>query len=188
MNTSQAITDFQFSCQKYLVCFTFAESGLREFSRDLASKAPDLNANFFVGTGHPNLGRVHAAIRIGEAIESSKTNGVFSDKIAKSFVTAMYSEWDEVYRPRLASEVGVDPKFVKCDLMGDIRLIRHCIVHNKSIIENKHTKLRELKWQLSPGELLVSKEMLSMLIDQINAMVVRVEPPPLQTPNPARKE
>ncbi len=176
MSTNQAITDFQLSCQKYVICYTFAESGLEEFAKKLAYGATNLDAQFFVGTGHPNEGRVHAEIRIQEAIDSSRTNGVFSDKIAKSFITAMYSEWDEVYRHRVALEASVDPKLIKCDLMGDMRLIRHCIVHNKSIIEKKHMKIKELKWQLSIGILWVTRDMVLSLIDQINQMVVRVDP------------
>ena len=59
--------------------------------------------------------------------------------------------------------------------MGDLRLIRHCIVHNKSIVTNENTKLKELKWSLSPGELKITKDMFSRLLDQINHMLVRVE-------------
>ena len=176
MAVSQEITGFQLSCQKYFICYHFAVFGLRDYVKELKTRSKDHEGKLIVGTGHPDEKRWHAAIRIGEAIDSCEINGVFSDKIAKSFITAMYSEWEEVFRPRLALEVGVSPKAVKCDLMGDIRLIRHCIVHNKSIITNEHTKLKQMKWQLSPGPLRITKEMFSELIDQINTMVVSVNP------------
>src|SRR5438876_5259041 len=148
MATSQAITDFQRSCQKYFVCYTFTAAGLQDHAKKLASHSPDFDKQLIVGTGHPEEKRWHAAIRIGEAIDSSQANGVFPDKIAKAFVTAMYSERDEVYRHRVAGEAGVSFKAVKCDLMGDLRLIRHCVVHNKSTITDEQKKLKELKWPL----------------------------------------
>ena len=176
MATSQAITDFQLSCQQYFICYFFAATGIWDHGKKLASNSPNHDAQFFLGTGHPNEGHLHAAMKIREAIDSSQPNGAFADKIAKSFIVAIYSEWDEVYRHRLAAEASANSKLVRCDLMGDLRLIRHCIVHNKSMITDEHKKLKELKWQLSPGVLKITKDMFSLLVDQINAMIVRVEP------------
>ena len=176
MATSQAITDFQRSCQKYFICHYFSVSGLQKHAKELAARSPKPDNKLILGTGHPDEKRWHAAISFGEVIESSQDNGVFPDKIAKSFVTAMYAEWEEVFRHRLASEVGSSAKTVKSDLMGDLRVIRHCIVHNKSVITDEHRKLKELKWNLSPGQLTITKEMFSSLIDQINTMVARVGP------------
>ncbi len=181
MTTSKALTDFQQSCQKYFVCYTFADLGLKQTAERLASQSPDLSKHLIVGTGHPDEKRWHAKIKIGEAINSSQTNGVFSDKIAKSFITAIYAEWDELYRHRLAAEVGVNAKAVKSDLMGDLRLIRHCVVHSKSAITDEQKKLKELTWQLPPGDLTITKEMFSSLIDQINKMEVQIEPNEHQT-------
>ncbi len=176
MSTSKAITDFQLACQKHFICFSFGEFGLANFRKKLLDHSPNLESRLHVGTGHPNTGTWHASIKMGEAIESSQTNGKFTDMIAKAFIVVIYSEWDELYRHRLASEAEADPSLVKCDLMGDLRLIRHCIVHNKSILEHEHEKFKELKWQLSSGVLVVTREMFSSLIDQINQMVVRVDP------------
>lgn len=173
--TSRAITDFQQSCQNYFVCYSFAGSGLEKHAKTLASIAEEREKTLWVGTGHPDKGHWHAQMKIGDAIESSQENGVFADKIAKSFITAMYSEWGEFYRHRLAEEAGVNAEDLKCDLMGDMRVIRNCIVHNKSQLADKHTKLKQLDWTLTPGELTVSKAMFSTLIDQINQMEVRQE-------------
>ena len=177
-SSSPAITEFQHSCQKYFICYTFAVSGLEDYAKKLASLTKDHTKNLIVGTGHPDKGQWHASIKISEAINSSQKNGVFADKIAKSFVTAMYSEWDEYYRQKLAQEAAVTAKSVQCDLMGDLRLIRHCIVHSKSTITDEHKKLKQLRWSLSPGTFTITKEMLSTLIDQVNHMLVRIESEP----------
>ncbi len=59
--------------------------------------------------------------------------------------------------------------------MGDLRLVRICIVHGKSVVTTEHTKLKELKWQLAPGEFRITNDMFSGLIDQINKMQVLIE-------------
>jgi hypothetical protein len=79
---SQVITDFQLSCQKYFICYSFAIIGLGDYAKKLQSHAPNLDGNLIVGTGHPNKGIWHATIKLGEAIDSSQTNGVFPDKTA----------------------------------------------------------------------------------------------------------
>ena len=170
---SQAIVDFQSSCQKYFVCYSFSVNGLEDNALKLASITVDREKLLIVGA-HPDTGHWHAKIKIQEAIDSSQQDSVFADKIAKSFITAMYSEWDEYYRHRLAEEVGVPAGTLKCDLMGDLRLIRHCIVHNKAIITDEQTRIKQLGWPLIPGSLSVTRDMLSLLIDQINRMTVTI--------------
>jgi hypothetical protein len=176
MAVSQALTDFQLSCQKYFMCYYFSVSGLEKHAKELAARSPEPDTRMILGTGHPDEKRWHAAMNIGEIMESSQANGVFPDRIAKSFVTAIYSEWDEVVRHRIASECGTSAKAIRSDLMGDLRLIRHCIVHKRSVVTNEHQKLKELKWQLSPGQLTITKGMFSSLIDQINKMLVQTGP------------
>lgn len=174
MPNSQAITKFQIACQKYYTCYAIAVMAMKEYGDRFSSFQPDRNKTLFLGKGHPSEGNWQASINIGDFIDYSERDGVFSDKIAKSFITAMYSEWDELYRKELAVEEGVKHSDVQCDLMGDLRLIRHTIVHNKSLVSDEHTKIKVLKWQLSPGELKITDEMFTTLIDQINRMQVRV--------------
>ena len=176
MPNSQAITEFQLSCQKYFMCYVVASQGLTERADKIAVHSPDRSKTIYIGRGHPDEGNWQGSINIGEFLDHSAQNGQFSDQIAKSFVTAMYSEWEELYRHKIANEVGASQKSVKCNLMGDLRLIRICIVHSKSVITAEHEKLKELEWSLAPGELRITTDMFSGLIDQINRMQVRIEP------------
>src|SRR5712691_2310459 len=141
MPNSQAITEFQLSCQKYFTCYVVASQGLRERADKIAALAPDRSKTIYVGRGHPDEGNRQGSINIGEFLDHSAQDGLFSDQIAKSFVTAMYSEWEELYRHKVASEAGVSQEAVRCNLMGDLRLVRICIVHGKSVVTTEHTKL-----------------------------------------------
>jgi hypothetical protein len=172
----EAITEFQLVCQKYYICYALAAVGLEERADWFVAHKADRRETLIVSETDPTEENWPASINIGELIDQSQRNGVFSDKIAKSFMTAMYSEWDELYRPRIEAAAGVKKNTAKCDLMGDLRQIRHCVVHKKSVLSRKHTKLRELKWKLSPGELRITDDMFETLINQINKrMIVRVE-------------
>lgn len=173
--TSQALSEFQIAAQKYYTCYSIASIGLKTFLDKILTLGPDRSTRFIVGRGHPDLGHWRASVNMGDFIDSSQNDGGFARMIAKSFVILIYTEWDEYFRKRVGTEARVNYKSVKSDLMGDLRLIRHCIIHNKSVITEKYTRLKELKWVMEPGDLEIDADMFSSLIDQINQMKVRIE-------------
>lgn len=176
MNQSKALADFQLDCQKYYICYALATKGLSDYAEKLLKELnPDRAKSLILGTGHPDDGKWHGSIEFGELFDSSRKNDVFADAIAKSFICAIYSSWDERFRHAVAEEVSSKQKNVNSDLMGDLRHVRNCIVHKKSIITDELSKIKELSWSLSVGYLVVTDEMFRDLIDQINQMLVKVE-------------
>jgi hypothetical protein len=101
-------------------------------------------------------------------------DGEFFDTIAKSLLVLLYSRWDEYYRPLFANDIGADPKTVRCNLLGDLRHIRNCIVHAKSVVTNEHTKLKVLPWNIKPGPLVITREMLTLFVEASHQLVVEV--------------
>ena len=125
--------------------------------------------NLFIGSGHPAEGKAHSRILLKDAVIYSETDGVFSDTLAKAIIIAIYTEWDKTYRQKVAAEFGMEAKNIACDLMGDLRFVRHWIIHNKSIIDKNHAKIKILPWSLHQGEELhISNKMFSGIIDNIN--------------------
>ncbi len=145
-------------------------------SDNLIQLKADRGKSMIVGKGHPDQGGWHGSMNIGELIDSAQKDGDFSNQIAKSFICSIYSLWDEFYRHNIAAENNCGQKQVASNLMGDIRHIRNCIVHKKSIITNEQEKIKEINWLLIPGELVISEEMFQILIDQINHMTVTISP------------
>ena len=176
MNTIIELSNFQKRCHQYHTCFTFATMGLQNIAdqfRDHIVESQD--QNLFIGSGHPDENKPQSRISLKEAVIFSEKDGVFSDTLAKSIILAIYTEWDETYRQKIAAEEGVEAKNVMCDLMGDLRFVRHWIVHNKSIVDKNYTKFKILRWHLHQGqELKVSNEMFSGIIDCINTMTVAI--------------
>ena len=175
MITSQAISDFQKSCHEYYACYVAASLGLSSIANKIASPNPNRSANLYFVEGHPDEGNSRAVMNMGEFIDKSMRNSNFSCAIAGAFVVAIYSEWSELYRNKCATELGVSTKDVKSDLMGDLRIIRNYIVHDDSKVPNECAKLKTLGWNLEPGKLRITGPMFSMLIDQINHLIVRLE-------------
>ena len=108
--------------------------------------------------------------------EKMKHDGEFADVLAKALLVEIYSDWDEYFRPQFASAIGTVKNKVKCDLLGDLRHIRNCIVHDRSVLAAKHAQLTSLRWQLTPGILRITQDMFSVFIDQANQLEVIVEP------------
>lgn len=173
---STALSAFQKHCQEIYICYSCAALGIANLAAKFSVYNPDRSKNLFVGVGHPNKGSFQGVMKIGEYLDSSARNGEFSNTIAKAFVTTIYSLWDEYYRHLLAKEVGATAAELKSGLMGDLRKVRHYIVHKKSIVTEKLEQLEELQWVLKAGESLkISDEMFQKLMNQINTMLVRVE-------------
>jgi hypothetical protein len=174
MSESKALSRFQERCHEIFTCYTFVKFGLWNVAdrlRPLITGDEDL----VTGTGHPDDGKAHSKMNMSEAVKNSERGGSFSDIVAKSLLVLIYSEWDELFRHRVAAEVGAPAMDVSSDLMGDLRLVRHWIVHNKSRIDSKCKKMKVLKWALSEGdELNVTDVMFADFIDSVNAMSVAI--------------
>jgi hypothetical protein len=177
MPPSKAIADFQVACQRHFTCFSCGLLGLQALAEKLVATGAQKERTLYIGSGHPDEGNTHSAIKIGDFLAHSQPDAFFTDQISKAFLVIIYSEWEEFYRPQLAAEIGLGAKSaVKCRLMGDVRTIRNCIVHNRSVIsEEDRQKIRVLGWKLTLGELSISKAMFCELINQINIMQVFVE-------------
>ena len=131
------------------------------------------NQSLFIGSGHPDLGNTHSKISMEAAVRNSQKDGSYSSTLAKSLLVFIYTEWDEVFRRDIAAEMGVKVGQVSCDLMGDLRHVRHWIIHNKSRIDGNVSKIKVIEWGLLEGrELSVSSEKFANLIDLINRMNV----------------
>lgn len=56
-------------------------------------------------------------------------------------------------RPQIATIRGVKPDDVKVNALGDLRLIRNSIIHNKGVLSSTdHAKLKKLASHFKPDE------------------------------------
>lgn len=108
-----------------------------------------------------------------DVVNFSSKDGLYINTLAKSLMVSLYSEWDELYRHRLATGIGVEAAAIRADLMGDLRHVRNWIVHNKSVVGKNQLKV--LPWHESAGSILaVSEERFAQFMDKLNEMEVYV--------------
>lgn len=178
-----ALEEFRSDCQEQYCAFSGPVNGrhlaYERFKPLMASR----NNVFFVGTGPPDSeqrpGRsTIAQMRQGDILDSLEPGGAFEDQSAKALVVMMFHRWDEQFRHLIAQTLSVSKDAVECDLMGDVRHVRHLIIHDNSGIPRNFTaKLKILCqiWNLQPGKLRLTEQMIHSLMEQINAIRVRVE-------------
>lgn len=176
MNNSKSLNEFVSMCHRHFACFTLAKMGLEKISDHLRPSMLGSKQRLFLGNTNPNEGKpAQAVIPFKEAVDSAAKNGSFHDQLAKLILVNIYTEWDELYRPAIAREFNVEPKQVKSDLMGDIRIIRNCIIHNKSKISKDFNKLKIIEINKKEEDLKLSEEFLSSVMDKINKIAISVE-------------
>lgn len=176
MGESVELVKFQQRCFEYFTCYYLATKGLEKFASEICiDSAVNADPNLIIATGPPGSGTVLSKMSAIMAKDFSLKDGVFSEVLAQSLIIRIYAEWDELYRHKVAEEFKVKAKDVSCDLMGDLRLIRHWIVHKKCIVGCNFNKIRILKWNLCANtRLIVSRENFRELMERLNDMQVQM--------------
>lgn len=82
----------------------------------------------------------------GELKSRLDKNGHNTLFLANLCVVAIYQYWEDHYRSKIASELGIQANDLKSDLLGDIRRIRIAIVHHGGTAKSDIEKCKVLKW------------------------------------------
>jgi hypothetical protein len=98
----------------------------------------------------------HRTIRAGDYIAENSEEGSHEQQHARAIIIFIFTYWEDEIRPRLATAKGVDKDAIKLDIMGDLRILRHSILHAKGILRlDKHKSLKLLGSTFDPDKLLV---------------------------------
>lgn len=181
------LDEFRSLCQRHYFAYIYTLFGLQiEHEKYKEIYDPVYKDNIIgIGSSFPDAEQrpgksVIGEMRQGELLECLQAGGEFENLIARAFIVFVYQSWDEVFRQRIANTLSITKTNIMCDLMGDLRHIRHIIVHKASIIpegfSNSLTLLPEI-WRLPPGNLNISQEMMHSLMEQLNALHLTISPP-----------
>ncbi len=83
--------------------------------------------------GEPDV-IMHRTIRANDFIAANSVNGKNEKQQVRSILVFIYTFWEKEFRPRLAASKQVETNEISSDIMGDIRILRNSILHEKSII------------------------------------------------------
>ncbi len=85
-------------------------------------------------------------IRADDYIAANSKGGLNEQQQARAFLIFLFTYWEEEVRPRLAQAKGVEINNISLDIMGDLRIVRHAILHAKAIIcPKEHKRLKKLQ-------------------------------------------
>ncbi len=108
-------------------------------------------ANIVVSTSLEDPGRPDVILnRISSAsgyVADNSERGHNQQQQARAIIVFMFAFWDEEIRPRLARAKNLQsPNEIVVDAMGDLRLLRRAVIHNKGHLTNAlHGRLKVLQ-------------------------------------------
>jgi len=82
----------------------------------------------------------------------------------------MFACWEEEVRPQIAAVRGIEFDDVRVDALGDLRLIRNSIIHEKGVLSSTdHAKLKKMASLLKP------KEKITLTHDEMHKLFIAVK-------------
>lgn len=134
------------------------------------TRADALNAKLTHGTGNPAEGgmALHTST-LGEAIERNQPHGSNERFLGSMCLVSIYGFWDSGTRSEIARALCIEHNSVKSDLFGDIRTLRHLLLHAGGVADNTVAKCKVLKW-FEPGEsVIIDRDKLCEVVEHIRA-------------------
>ena len=112
----------------------------------------------------------HRIIRAQDFLRANAETGFNHRQVCWSIIVFVFAYWDEQVRPKIAAVRGVKTKDVKVHALGDLRLIRHAVVHNKGVLTStEHAKLLKMAALFKPDAKVV------LTHDQMHSVFVFVK-------------
>lgn len=97
---------------------------------------------------------MHRIVLVSKYIAANAVGGSNEQHHARAAIAFLYAYWDEEVRPELASALGVATNEIVSNIFGDLRLIRHAVLHNKGILTDAaYQKLKLIDDQFTPDKL-----------------------------------
>ncbi|TMV09986.1 hypothetical protein FGK63_02645 [Ruegeria sediminis] len=173
-----AVKQFQKTTEAAHTAYQMANYGMGRTARELSRhQGIDPLAPFAIGPGEPGKTDQLVVLPTKLVIEGMQHNGLFSTLIATGLLAWIYSLWEEEYRYKISQAEDCKKNDVRCDLMNDLRLIRHWVLHDRMIADEKnHKKLKVLSWPSKSGEFAIGKAEMEELQRAINKMEVYKQP------------
>ena len=76
-------------------------------------------------------------IRADEHIAANSPGGSNEQQQSQAILVFLFTYWEDSIRQRLADARGIDKNEIKSNVMGDLRIVRHAILHAKAKISRK---------------------------------------------------
>jgi hypothetical protein len=91
-------------------------------------------------------------IRADAYLEANSPGGSNEQRHSRAIVVLLFTYWEDEIRPRLAAAKGTTVDEIRSDIMGDMRILRHAILHAKGIVRAaEHKRLKVVSSMFLPN-------------------------------------
>jgi hypothetical protein len=143
----------------------------RNHAMTAATAAPGTDLDslpLIIGRGDPNdpSNVTQHTTTQGEFKARNRRGGENHVLLGQLFVVQLYSFWEVGYRPRLARAMGKEPDELKLEIFGDLRLLRHDVLHNLGVVDQATVRRLEVL-SVPAGQRLVLDELTIEMIARV---------------------
>ncbi len=150
-----------------------AQRRILEIDSDMTESRMDA-LSFMYSDGDPGekSSEIHHKITQGEMKKRNSPGDRNEVFVANMAIITIYTAWEVEYRPRIVELLG---QAVTSDIMGDLRFLRHAILHKKGIADSDVVrKSRLLHWYSDGEPIVISKMQLLELQKLIGEDISRI--------------
>ncbi len=90
-------------------------------------------------------------ISAADHVATNAPGGSNEQWLAWAIAIFLFTYWEDTVRPRLAKAQGVRLNEIHSDIMGDMRILRHAVLHAKSVIHPKEHRRLKLLGNMFPA-------------------------------------
>ena len=172
---------FSTDCQQMFIWFAGilgSRNAIKSHLDELADKQKPLSINTYRPDGR--IDSVLASLPVEDISDAVSSGGEFERLYAKAFVVFTYQIWNDVTRNEIAAVLKLkDPKHVKCDLVGDLRLLRNWLIHPTKKAEDEFfdgSKILTRSLGLNRSDPGLTAGSIAVIMRQLNKMQVDIDP------------
>jgi hypothetical protein len=109
---------------------------------------------------------INRILRAKDYIADNSEGGFNEQQHARAIIVFIFAYWNEEIRPRLAQAKRLSsPNEIRIDALGDLRLLRGAIIHNKGILsKTSYEKMKVMQDMFAPNaEISISHDTMHQL-------------------------
>ena len=136
----------------------------------------------YVSDGNPNLPstKIQGGWRKSVFLEKAHRDGEFETMLSQQWIVLVFSLWETEYRTRLASAHHCDRNLLQYSILGDLRQLRHDILHNRGLASKEHTGKCEIMsdWFELGQTISLTSDQIATIINEIPFTLMQTHPTP----------